>query len=949
MTSWNEFHGPNAAYLLDLYDRYRENPGAVDAATRAFFEAWTPPTAEPDGAVAFPTPAVTAPAADFEQIMGAVNLAKAIREYGHLAAQLDPLGGEPPGDPTLDPATHGLTEEDLRRLPATLVGGAVAEQAANALEAIEALRDVYMATTGYDYEHIRVPAEREWLRQAAESGWFRPPQSPINPIALLERLTQVETFEHFLHRIFPGKTRFSIEGLDIMVPVLDEIIGEAAGQKITNIILGMAHRGRLNVLAHILHKPYNQILAEFKDPIEGRNLAMHSDMGWTGDVKYHAGSHRALREGDVVDLVISMAPNPSHLEHVNPVVLGMDRAAGTEVNQGGEPQFEHGRSIPILIHGDAAFPGQGVVAETLNFHRLPGYTSGGAIHVIANNQIGFTTDSGEARSTLYASDLAKGFKIPIVHVNADDPAACLEAARLAFAYCQKFHKDFVIDLIGYRRYGHNEGDEPGFTQPLMYQKIDKHPSVRRLWADELVKQGLIPPERPDELVQQNMEALQAVLESLQPARDVLEPQLEPPPPGAARRVKTAVPARRLRKLHDSLLELPADFHLNPKLERARQRRRAALDKANERTIEWAAAEELALASILADGIAIRFTGEDVERGTFSQRHAVFHDVENGRTYTPLQAIPQAQAAFEIHNSPLSENAAIAYEYGYNIQAPERLVLWEAQYGDFINTAQAMIDEFLVSGRAKWEQTPSLVLLLPHGYEGQGPDHSSARLERFLQLAAETNMRVAYPTTAAQYFHLLRRQALLLRTDPLPLIVMTPKSLLRHRLAGSSLEELANGSWQRVIGDDQADAKAVRRLVLCSGKVYVDLVSSERRENSPAVAIARVEQLYPFPMDDLRPILESYPNLREVVWLQEEPANMGAWESVRPCLQELIGGRWPLRYVGRPRRASPAEGSSAWHTVNQAAIVRQAYDGLETEDVPLSQDKKAVQVNKYEVE
>jgi 2-oxoglutarate dehydrogenase E1 component len=946
MTSWNEFHGPNAAYILDLYDRFRQDPGAVDAATRAFFEGWTPP---PDGAAAFPTAAVTTPSPDFDKIMGAVNLAQAIREYGHLAAQLDPLAGQPPGDPDLDPAAHNLTEDDLRQLPATLIGGPPAEQAANALEAIQALRDVYTATTGYDYDHIRVPAEREWLRQAAESGHFRPPQSPIDPKALLERLTQVETFEHFLHRIFPGKTRFSIEGLDIMVPVLDEVIAEAAGQEITNIILGMAHRGRLNVLAHVLHKPYNQILAEFKDPIEGRNLAMHSDMGWTGDVKYHAGSNRALRDGDVVDLVISMAPNPSHLEHVNPVVLGMDRAAGTEVSQPGPPQFDHGRSIPILIHGDAAFPGQGVVAETLNFYRVPGYTTGGAIHIIANNQVGFTTNTDSARSTLYASDLAKGFKIPIVHVNADDPVACLEAARLAFAYCQQFQKDFVIDLIGYRRYGHNEGDEPGFTQPLMYQKIDNHPTVRRLWADELVKQGLITPERPEELVQQQMETLQAVLESLQPSRDVLEPQLEPPPPGAARRVKTAVPARRLRQLHESLLELPADFHLNPKLERARQRRRAALDKADERTIEWAAAEELALASILADGIAIRFTGEDVERGTFSQRHAVFHDVESGRTYTPLQAIPQAQAAFEIHNSPLSENAAIAYEYGYNIQAPERLVLWEAQYGDFINTAQAMVDEFLVSGRAKWEQTPSLVLLLPHGYEGQGPDHSSARLERFLQLAAETNMRVAYPTTAAQYFHLLRRQALLLRTDPLPLIVMTPKSLLRHRLAASSLEEIANGSWQRVIGDEQAEPEAVRRLVLCSGKVYVDLISSERRANSPAVATARVEQLYPFPAEDLRPVLEAYPNLTEVVWLQEEPANMGAWESVRPCLQEMIGGRWPLRYVGRPRRASPAEGSSAWHTVNQAAIVKQAYDGLETEKVPLSEDKKTVQVNKYEVQ
>lgn len=949
MTSWNEFHGPNAAYILDLYDRYQQDPKAVDEATRAFFEGWTPPTAEPDGAAAPVAEAIAAPATDFAKIMGAVNLAQAIRDYGHLAARLDPLGTRPPGDPTLNPAAHNLTEDDLRGLPATLVGGPAAEGVGNALDAVAALRAIYSATIGYDYDHIRVPAEREWLRQAAESGRFRPPQSPVNAQALLERLTQVEVFEQFLHRIFPGKTRFSIEGLDVMVPILDEVIGEAAMHFITNIMIGMAHRGRLNVLAHILHKPYNQILAEFKDPIEGRNLATHSDMGWTGDVKYHTGGHRALKDGDVVDLVISMAPNPSHLEHVNPVVLGMDRAAGTEVHRPGEPQYQHDRSIPILIHGDAAFPGQGIVAETLNFYNVPGFSNGGTIHIIANNQVGFTVDPTEARSTLYASDLAKGFKIPIVHVNADDPVACLEAARLAVAYCQVFQKDFVIDLIGYRRYGHNEGDEPSFTQPLMYKKINDHPTVRRLWADSLVKQGLVVVERPDELVQQRMEELQAVLESLQPARDVLEPQLEPPPPGAARRVKTAVAANKLRQLHESLLEVPAGFHLNPKLERARQRRRAALDKPDEATIEWAAAEELALASILAEGIAIRFTGEDVERGTFSQRHGVFHDTETGDRYVPLQAIPQAQAAFEIHNSPLSENAAIAYEYGYNIQAPERLVLWEAQYGDFINTAQAMVDEFLVSGRAKWEQTPSLVLLLPHAYEGQGPDHSSARLERFLQLAAETNMRVTYPTTAGQYFHLLRRQALLLKTDPLPLIVMTPKSLLRHRLAASSLNELAKGQWQRVISDSQAEAGAVRRLVLCSGKVYVDLVSSEQRSKSPAVAIARVEQLYPLPMDDLRPVLEAYPQLEEVVWLQEEPANMGAWEFIRPCLTEMIGGRWPLRYIGRPRRASPAEGSSAWHAVNQAAIVKQAYDGLETAKVPASKGNKTAQVKENEVE
>lgn len=921
MDIWQEFHGPNAGYILELYERYQQDPDSVDAATRAYFERWTPTLEEvpsPDGA------AVAAPAT--EKVMGAINLAQSIREYGHLAAQLDPLSSPPPGDPSLDAATHEVSEDDLRHLPASLIGGPVAEQADNALEAIEALRTVYCTTMGYDYDHIRIPEKRQWLRQAAESRRFRPPNDPCNPNYLLERLTETEAFELFLHRIFPGKTRFSIEGLDMMVPMLDEIVGGAAESGIYNILLGMAHRGRLNVLAHILHKPYDHIMAEFKDP-EG-SYETRENLGWTGDVKYHAGARRAVKGGEPIDLVVTMAPNPSHLEHVNPVVQGMARAAGTLADEPGAPRFGHAVSLPVLIHGDASFSGEGVVAETLNLRRLPGYHTGGTIHIIANNQLGFTTEVEEMRSTLYASDIAKGFKIPIVHVNADDVEACIEAARLAFAYRHQFQADFLIDLIGYRRYGHNEGDEPRFTQPRMYQKIDKHPTVREQWAQSLVERGIVEADRPQELVQQQMNKLQEAYESLQPEKEaeILEPQLEPPPPGAARRVNTAVSADLLRDLNQALLDLPNDFHPNAKMERSMKRRRQALDDSDEPTIDWATAEEMAFASILADGTAVRLTGEDTERGTFSHRHAIFHDVETGEPFTPLQAIPQAKAAFEVHNSPLTENATIGFEYGYNIQAPERLVIWEAQYGDFINVAQAMIDEFVVSGRAKWEQTPSLVLLLPHGYEGQGPDHSTGRLERFLQLAAETNIRVANPTTSAQYFHLLRRQAALLKTDPLPLIVMTPKSLLRRREAASSLKDLSEGGWQPVIDDPRTaeDTGAVRRLIFCSGKVYVDLITSEFREESTAVAIARVEQLYPLPLEHLLTTLDRYPDLEEVVWLQEEPANMGAWEFVRPYLTDLIDERWPLRYMGRPRRASPAEGSTAWHKCNQQAIVELAF-------------------------
>lgn len=921
---WKEFHGPNAGYILELYDRYRQDPNSVDAATRAYFERWAaevePLLLGKDGREATAAPAT-------EKIMGTVNLAQAIRNFGHLQAQIDPLGTPPPGDPSLDPAAHGISEEDLAQLPAGLVGGPAAAQDANALETIEALRTIYATTTGYDYNHIHDPQEREWLRQAAESRRFRPPHDPCNPQWLLKRLTQVETFELFLHRIYPGKTRFSIEGLDMMVPILDEMIGAAAESGIYNTLLGMAHRGRLNVLAHLLHKPYEKILAEFKDPEQG-SYTTREYLGWTGDVKYHAGARRAVKEGEPIELVITMAPNPSHLEHVNPVVEGMARAAGTYVDQPGAPRFDHVVSLPILIHGDASFSAQGVVAETLNFHRLPGYRTGGTIHIIANNQLGFTTDPEAGRSTLYASDLAKGFKIPIVHVNADDPEACIEVARLASAYRHKFQKDFLIDLVGYRRYGHNEGDEPRFTQPRMYQIIDDHATVRQQWADTLVERGEIEADWPQELVQEQMEAMQKVYESLEPeeAAEMLEPQMEAPPPGAAQQVQTAVAAGQLQTLNRALLEMPEGFTLNRKLARAMQRRREALNDVDASNVDWATAEDLAFASILADGIAIRLTGEDTERGTFSHRHAIFLNTETNEKHIPLQTIPQAAAAFEIHNSPLSENAAVGFEYGYNIQAPERLVIWEAQYGDFINGAQAMIDEFVVSGRAKWEQTPSLVLLLPHGYEGQGPDHSSGRLERFLQLAAETNMRIAYPTTAAQYFHLLRRQAALLETDPLPLIVMTPKSLLRHRLAASSLRDLAEGHWQPLIEDARAqqNLEAIHRLILCSGKVYVNLVTADEWEENTAVAITRVEQLYPLPLEQLRPILDQYPNLEEVVWLQEEPANMGAWDFVRPCLEELVDGRWPLRYTGRPRRASPAEGLSAWHTRNQKAIIEEAF-------------------------
>src|SRR3954452_21573778 len=544
MAGWQEFAGLNRGYVLELYEQYRNDPASVDPESRAMFEQWAPPAdsaAVPDGI-------------DYQKIVGAARLAQSIRRYGHLAANLDPLGLRAPGgDPTLLPETHDVTEEDLRRLPPTLVSSPLTEGASNMSEAIAALRALYCSTSGYDYNHVFVPDERRWLRQAAEVGRFRAPADPISPVAVLERLTQVEVFERFLQRAFPGKTRFSIEGLDMLVPILDEVIGEAAEAGTRNILIGMAHRGRLNVMAHVLNKPYAQTLAEFKEPVSSRSF--REDMAWTGDVKYHAGARRAMKGGRAVEVVVSMPPNPSHLEAIDPVVEGMARAAGTVVDTPGAPMFDPTCSLPILIHGDAAFPGQGIVAETLNLSRLPGYRTGGTIHIIVNNQLGFTTGPEDEYSTSYASGLARGFKIPIVHVNADDPEACVEAARLAFAYRERFQRDFLIDLIGYRRHGHNEGDEPAFTQPLMYQKIAAHPTVREIWARTLESRGTLQPGAADALVRKYTDDLQGVMDALQPEQDFIEPHPEAPPSGAAGKVKTAVPIEALSTMNADLLKL----------------------------------------------------------------------------------------------------------------------------------------------------------------------------------------------------------------------------------------------------------------------------------------------------------------------------------------------------------------------------------------------------------
>jgi 2-oxoglutarate dehydrogenase E1 component len=956
MDLWHEFSGPNMGYVLALFERYQDDPASIDPEWCAFFDLNPPPDEVLSASVLLSSlknlpaqPGGIEPA----KVASILNLVQAIRWYGHWAARLDPLGTPPPGDPSLQLETYGLTEADLSAVPASLVGGIAGERSQNALEAVQYLRIVYSGTVGHDYLQIRNADERGWLREAAESGRFSSAQNPIDPLEILRRLTQVEVFEHFLNRSFVAKTRFSIEGLDVLVPLLDVIIGAAAESGIYNILIGMAHRGRLNLLAHILKKPIEQILAEFKDPLRRRAM-QNEPNGWSGDVKYHAGARHIIDPDDdpnTINLTIQLAPNPSHLEAINPVIEGMARAAGTRADHPGQPFFDPTVTLPVVIHGDASFPGQGVVAETLNMYHLRGYETGGTIHIIANNQIGFTAETEETRSTLFASDLAKGYRIPIIHINADDPEGAIMAARIAFAYRERFRNDFLVDLIGYRRLGHNEGDEPAFTQPLMYQAIETHPTVRKIWADRMVQQEVVPPDLPDQLYQDGMNALQAVLEKLDP--DALqEPIPPPPPPGAARKVYTAVPAERLQRLNFELLQMPEGFNLHPRLARIRQRRAKLLDDPDRPTVDWAAAEEFALATILEDGIPIRLTGQDTERGTFSHRHAVLHDVKTGLRFTPLQALPQAKASFEVRNSPLSEFAALGFEFGYNIQASNQLVIWEAQYGDFINNAQTVVDEFVSSARDKWGQLSSLVLLLPHGYEGQGPDHSSGRLERFLSLAADKNLRVVNCTTAANYFHVLRRQAALLTIDPLPLVIMTPKSLLRHPLMLSRGRDFTDTGWRPVIdrtgparpGNDHEPpllppAEKIERLILCSGKIYVDLVTSDLPPKHPATGIARLEQLAPFPLADMVELLGRYPALSEVLWVQEEPENMGAWEFVRPFLVNALKGQARLGVVARPSSPSPAEGSNNLHAFNQRRLLERAFSAADVENQRMLPVKK----------
>jgi 2-oxoglutarate dehydrogenase E1 component len=871
--------------------------------------------------------AITATQPDEEllqAVQAATSLLKGYRTHGHLAARLDPLGREPKGDPAIQPESLNLTPELMARVPASILRIGVPGE--TLLEALPRMREAYCGTIAYQFEHLSSHQQRTWLREMVETGAHRQPLAEDEKRRLLMRLIDVFQFERFIEKAYLGQKIFTIEGLDVVVPMLDELVTLAHRSEAEEVVFGMAHRGRLAVLAHNLGRSVESILAEFEGAkqIDAVKAVAAIPHGGTGDVKYHYGHQGIYETSEGEKIAVRLYPNPSHLEFVNPVVEGATRFIQSDLEG---PRIEHRpkRAVPVLLHGDAAFPGQGVVAETLNLQALRGYTTGGTIHVIQNNQVGFTTDPEDARSTPYAADMAKGFNVPIVHVNADDVESCSAAVRLAMAYRERWGRDIVIDVIGYRRYGHNETDEAAYTQPQIAAKIKAHSPVSEIYAEKLVEEGTISREEVEAAAKERHDEMAAALKELRHKMelgDYEDPTVTTTSTGELDRsasppVQTAVPAEKLRELNQELIEVPESFTIHRKLRKPLAKRVEALEDGG---IEFGHAEALAFASLLTEGVHIRLTGQDTERGTFSHRHLVLHDENTGLKYCPMQNLDDASAPFELYNSPLSEIACLGFEYGYSSANPNALVLWEAQFGDFANAGQVIIDSFIASGEAKWGQTSRLTLLLPHGYEGSGPEHSSARIERFLALAAEGNIRIANPTTAAQYFHLLRRQALIRK--PRPLIVFTPKGLLRLDRAAATPQQLTDEHFHFILNDPTAAERRekVERLVLCTGKVYFDMDASERREQAENVAIARVELLYPFAKEQLTELIASYPNLKEITWVQEEPRNMGCWKVMSRRLPDLLPEGVELGYIGRPIRASPGEGYSVAHAREQERIV-----------------------------
>jgi 2-oxoglutarate dehydrogenase E1 component len=872
-------------------------------------------------------PAVTAalPAAHAPDVAKEAAVIQLIHHYrvrGHLIANLDPLGSEPAYHPELDPANYGLSLWDLDR---TFFAGSMLgnRQAATLRAILDTLRQTYCGRVACEYMHLQTPEEKLWLQQRMEPTANLWPLSVETQKRIAERLIEAEEFERFLDNRFKGHKRFSVEGGESSIAILDEILERAAETKVAEAVLGMAHRGRLTILANIVGKSMQQLFSEFDGDIDPDSI--HG----SGDVKYHLGATGIRRSASGREIAVSLAFNPSHLEAVNPVVEGIVRPKQDRL---GDTKRE--RVIPILIHGDAAFAGQGVVAETLNLSQLEGYSTGGTLHLVINNQIGFTTNPYESRSSQYCTDVARMVQAPIFHVNGDDPEACVRVAQLAYDYRQQFKKDVVIDMICYRKHGHNETDDPSYTQPIMYQKIKAQPSVTKQYTERLVREKVLPAAELDEMQKRVSAKLNFVYDEAQ--RNKIEVEYQESQPAAADelpkvRPQTTIDAHLIERVLTGITTFPGDFQVHPKLKGFVDKRRELISAipTGGGALDWATGEALAFGSLVLEGTAVRLSGQDSGRGTFSQRHLEFYDHTNGRQHVPMKHLDPNQARFEVWDSSLSEYAVMGFEFGYSVADPLALVMWEAQFGDFCNGAQIMIDQFVAAAESKWGQPCGLVLMLPHGYEGQGPEHSSARIERFLQLCAENNMQVANCTTPAQYFHLLRRQMYGgsdRRGVRKPLIIFTPKSILRHPKAVSPLSEFMRGGFREILSDPaNLDTSRVQRVLVCSGKIYYELAAKREEKNNQNIAILRVEQLYPFASADFHAMLQRYPLSAEVCWVQEEPRNMGPWQFIRDQMQPVLDPtRRTLRYIGRPESASPSAGSLKRHKAEQDELLENAF-------------------------
>ncbi|MEU8788646.1 multifunctional oxoglutarate decarboxylase/oxoglutarate dehydrogenase thiamine pyrophosphate-binding subunit/dihydrolipoyllysine-residue succinyltransferase subunit [Streptomyces sp. NPDC048643] len=843
------------------------------------------------------------------------ELIHSYRVRGHVMADTDPLEYRQRKHPDLDITEHGLTLWDLEREFA--VGGFAGKSLMKLRDILGVLRDSYCRTTGVEFMHIQDPKQRKWIQDRIERSHSKPERE--EQLRILRRLNAAEAFETFLQTKYVGQKRFSLEGGESVIPLLDAVIDSAAESRLDEVVIGMAHRGRLNVLANIVGKSYAQIFREFEGNLDPKS--MHG----SGDVKYHLGAHGTFTGLDGEQIKVSLAANPSHLETVDPIIEGIVRARQDIINKGGTDFTV----LPVALHGDAAFAGQGVVAETLNMSQLRGYRTGGTVHIVINNQVGFTAAPESSRSSMYATDVARMIEAPIFHVNGDDPEAVVRVARLAFEFRQAFNKDVVIDLICYRRRGHNESDNPAFTQPLMYDLIDKKRSVRKLYTESLIGRGDITLEEAEQALQDFQGQLEKVFtevrEAVAQAPEAHVPDVQAEFPVA---VPTAVSQEVVKRIAESQVNIPDNVTVHPRLLPQLQRRAAMIEDG---TIDWGMGETLAVGSLLLEGTPVRLSGQDSRRGTFGQRHAVLIDRVTGEDYTPLQYLSDEQARYNVYDSLLSEYAVMGFEYGYSLARPDALVMWEAQFGDFVNGAQTVVDEYISAAEQKWGQTSGVTLLLPHGYEGQGPDHSSARIERFLQLCAQNNMTVAQPTLPSNYFHLLRWQVH--NPHHKPLVVFTPKSMLRLKAAASKAEEFTTGEFRPVIGDDTVDAAAVRKVVFCAGKLYYDLEAERKKRGSTDTAIIRIERLYPLPGAELQAEIAKYPNAEKYLWAQEEPANQGAWPFIALNLIDhldlAVGADVPhgerLRRISRPHSSSPAVGSAKRHQAEQEQLVREVFE------------------------